>query len=618
MALGGQRGRGDPPATWRRTAGAVLIAVFAAGCGAKGGADALATVPPPADGGAAAVETESAPASSAPDAPAGGSDLVLAARFGQESTVRLLLDRGVDVNSRDALGRTALITAAAEPGSGVMRLLLERGADLALRDRDGIDALMAAVMKGRMQNVRLLLDAGAALDARSPAGETALMAAIRAGQSEMVDFLLSRGADPNVYTQDEINAHAAYTPLMYAARYGRGQEGLHMLRQLMRRGATPGIHRPNGETALTLAQRNGQQEMVRDLRSLGVRDESPYAGLSAGDALLQAIRLDDFAKVQELLKGGANANYRNLVTGVTPVASAAYHGRRAVLELLIRHGASVDDVPWGLREERIAVSSVPLAQRDLMRAMARGDTALISAVRRSDLPMVELLLDAGAGVMVPNREGETPGLLAARAGEARIVGLLLRHGLDPDAKSFPMRVSYLLTRLAQGEELPPLLIEAARHGHGEVVATLLRAGASAGIRDQDGRTALHRAAADGHADIVRQLLKHEAGVDVRDRAGTTALMAAARGGHAAVVRMLLAAGAGMNFVDEAVAQGNGSAQGMSALIYAVDGGHTEVIRLLLQHGAQANLRSSRGENALELARRTGNEEAVALLSGRID
>lgn len=610
MALSGRWIRGRLPARWRRAAGAMLIAALAGG----------AAAPLPASGAAAADEeapaADAAPAA-APAALAGGADLVLAARFGQESTVRLLLDRGVDVDSRDALGRTALIAAAAEPGSGVTRLLLERGAGVGLRDRDGTDALMAAVMKGRTQNVRLLLDAGADLEARSPARETALMAAIRAGQAEMVDFLLARGADPNVYTQDEVSALSAYTPLMYAARYGRGPEGLHMLRQLVRRGATPNVRRPNGETALTLAQRNGQQEMVQDLRSLGVRDESPYAGLSPGDRLLQAIRLDDLVKVQESLEGEADSNYRNVVTGITPLASAAYYGRREALDLLIRRGASVDDVPWGLREERIAVSSVPLAQRELMRAVARGDTALIAAVRRGDLAMVERLLEAGAGVMVPNREGDTPGLLAVRAGAAEIVERLLRHGLDPDAKSFPVRVNYLLTRFAHGEELPPLLAEAARAGHGKVVAVLLSAGAAPDIRDPEGRTALYWAAVGGHADIVRQLLERGAPVDARDHAGTTALMAAARGGQADIVRMLMARGAALDLVDQAGGEGSG-ALGMSALIYAVDGGHTEVVRLLLRHGAQATLRSGRGESALELAQRLGNQEAVALLSGRAD
>lgn len=468
----------------------------------------------------------------------GEMELVLAARYGQEATVRRLLDGGADINGRDALGRTALIAAAAEPGTAMVRLLLERGAGLEARDRDGSDALMAAVMKGRLQNVSLLLDAGAQIDARNPLGETALMVAIRTEQTAVAEHLLERGADHDVYDQEQLAASDAYTPLMYVARYLRGQDGLRMLDRLVRSGAAAGSHRAGGETALTLAQRNGQQEMVARLRALGVRDERPYAGLSQGDALLRAIRLDDAGKAQQLLAAEVDVNYRNTLTGITPLASAAYHGRQGLLEMLVRAGARIDDVPWGLREERIAVSSVPLAERDLMRVAARGDTALIGAIRRADRAMIVYLLDAGAGLMVPNREGETPGLVAARAGNGSVVALLLERGLDPNVQVFPERISYLLTRYAQGEVLPPMLVEAARFGREDAVATLLRAGAAVDARDTAGRTALHWAAAAGHESIVRLLLAQRARTDLADRAGDSALALARSGGADEVVRLL--------------------------------------------------------------------------------
>jgi ankyrin repeat protein len=276
------------------------------------------------------------------------------------------------------------------------------------------------------------------------------------------------------------------------------------------------------------------------LRALGVRDERPYAGLRQGDALLRAIQLGDTGKAQELLAAEADVNYRNTLTGITPLASAAYHGRRDLLEILVRAGSRIDDVPWGLREERIAVSSVPMAQRDLMRVAARGDTALISAVRRGDLAMAGFLLDSGAGLMVPNREGETPGLAAARAGDGAMMALLLERGLDPDVQVFPARISYLLTRYAQDEVLPPMLVEAARLGREEALAVLLRAGAAVDARDGSGRTALHWAAAAGHEGIVRLLLAQLARTDLTDRAGDSALALARASGGDGVARLLAA------------------------------------------------------------------------------
>lgn len=42
-------------------------------------------------------------------------------------------------------------------------------------------------------------------------------------------------------------------------------------------------------------------------------------------------------------------------------------------------------------------------------------------------------------------------------------------------------------------------------------------------KDEDGRTALHRAAASGNSEMVRSLLGREATVDVQDGAGWTPL-----------------------------------------------------------------------------------------------
>jgi ankyrin repeat protein len=531
-------------------AACLVFALALAGCAHRGGPitaapDMAAPASPPAAPVTDAA-AESAPAAT-PPAPSrpGSADLVLAARFGQEETVRNLLDQGVDVNGRDALGRTPLIGAAGERQPAVLRLLLARGAELGLQDRDGMNALMTAVINGRKDNVRLLLEAGADLEALSPAGETALMVAIRAGQADLVDYLLARGADPDVHDQDDLLTHKGYTPLMYAARYGVGDDGMRMLRSLIAHRAAAGARRPNGETALTIAQRNGRQDMAAELARLGARDESPYAGMGAGDALIKAIRLGDPAKVRGLLDAAADPNFRNTLTGVTPLAAAAFYGRLEAAELLIARGARIDNVPWGLKDDRIAASGLPADQRELLKAVARGDTALISSVRRDDVAAVRMLLERHAPVGQPNRAGDTPGVLAVRSGNAAIVHELLAHGLDPDATRYPPRVNYLLAHVARGEGTPPLLIAAVQTGRQEVVEALLKAGADPDIRDPQGRTALYWAAAGNQADIIRLLIAHKASPDIRDRFGATALDIAQMNGHqqaAALISGSLASG----------------------------------------------------------------------------
>ena len=54
---------------------------------------------------------------------------------------------------------------------------------------------------------------------------------------------------------------------------------------------------------------------------------------------------------------------------------------------------------------------------------------------------------------------------------------------------------------------------------------------------------------------------------------------------------------------------------MTALHFAALDDNVEGIRLLLRYGAERRLVSERGETALDMARRVGAMNAVALLSG---
>lgn len=47
-------------------------------------------------------------------------------------------------------------------------------------------------------------------------------------------------------------------------------------------------------------------------------------------------------------------------------------------------------------------------------------------------------------------------------------------------------------------------------GHGAIAAMLMREGSDLGLRDADGRTALHLAAHNGHAGVCVQLVHHAA------------------------------------------------------------------------------------------------------------
>src|ERR1035437_10371526 len=84
-----------------------------------------------------------------------------AATTNDVETVKVLLNKGVNINAKDTNGATALIKAASRGYADMTRLLLDKGADINAKADEGIPALMIAAVKGHADTVNLLLDKGA-------------------------------------------------------------------------------------------------------------------------------------------------------------------------------------------------------------------------------------------------------------------------------------------------------------------------------------------------------------------------------------------------------------------------------------------------------------------------
>ncbi|KAL7941772.1 hypothetical protein V8C42DRAFT_360491 [Trichoderma barbatum] len=128
----------------------------------------------------------------------GRTPLSYAAEKGYESVVRLLLEKGACLESREErYGQTPLSWAARDGHESVVRLLLEKGADLESRDKGfGRTPLSWAAEKGHESVVRLLLEKGAYLEHRDMMfGQTPLSLAAEQGHETIVKLLVEKGAD---------------------------------------------------------------------------------------------------------------------------------------------------------------------------------------------------------------------------------------------------------------------------------------------------------------------------------------------------------------------------------------------------------------------------------------
>ena len=95
--------------------------------------------------------------------------LCLAAQYGNEETLRVLVELNADVNGTP--GSRPAVLAAIEGNADTIRTLAELGGDVHRADDSGDSALLRAVMIDFVEVTRALLDANADVNAPLPAGE---------------------------------------------------------------------------------------------------------------------------------------------------------------------------------------------------------------------------------------------------------------------------------------------------------------------------------------------------------------------------------------------------------------------------------------------------------------
>jgi len=156
----------------------------------------------------------------------------------------------------------------------------------------------------------------------------------------------------------------------------------------------------------------------------------------------RAAQLNDAGRIKPLLARGLDPNVREPERGETGMIVALRYDAMAVFDLLLAQ---------------------PKIQLDAQ--APNGNTALMMAAFKKNMPAVEKLVDKGAQV---NRPGFTALHYAAAAGAIDILRYLLEHHAYIDAES-PTKVT-------------PLML-AAREGQEEAVKVLLEEGADASLRD---------------------------------------------------------------------------------------------------------------------------------------
>jgi ankyrin repeat protein len=571
------------------------------------------------------------------------------------------------VSVKDRRGRTPLMWAAVGGDEGIIRLLIEKyAADVSCMSETGRTALLEACRHGYLAAVQVLLDSHGDTERRKHAvnfedndGNTPLSEALTGtephrGQDyerifnllvesgaergrERAQFLVAARVGDSRRLQDLIPQVEVDTPrlsgktaLMLAAENGY-VKCVEVLLQAGARVATQSLG--TGETALLLAARKGRRDVVALLLE---NHADPEAAVGDGPtALVEAVRGRHEDTVAELLKYQADPD-RHDGNGSTPLMLAVLgakgnddrlvdlllgaagdrldvdrtdFGNRTALTLAhlkgTLSGLDEEDIsPEQLLPDGAGPSLTRIERRLLSHGARRGwnEAELVLAAHAGNADRVRALA-AKADVNVPDLEGNTALLIAARGNLEGTAELLLDAGASPDIRGTSNRT---------------VLMELAKNGSDRLITRILGAKSTPDLdaQDDNGETALLEAARAGATEIVVRLVTQEADVNLANRDGATPLIECAR--HAAIepVRALLNAKA------NACAY---SRDRRTAVLEAAGHGHEEVLGFLLEHvssrlsgdigkrRAVVNAVDGSKRTALERAQQNGHESCAALL-----
>ncbi len=115
---------------------------------------------------------------------------VYAAETGDNKSVQELLDIGIDPNTENFLGESALRQAAFNGHVTTIELLLFNGAHIHAKDAKGKTAIMYAALNNQLETVNLLIEKGGSVEVVCLADMTALGYAYQNNHQEMALRLL--------------------------------------------------------------------------------------------------------------------------------------------------------------------------------------------------------------------------------------------------------------------------------------------------------------------------------------------------------------------------------------------------------------------------------------------
>ena len=547
-----------------------------------------------------------------------------------------------EAQSRQSImNRDALMTAVRENELDQVKRLIELGVDVNTPDASGHTALHYAAIEGRLPMVKLLVEKEATADSRTRQGYTPLMLAAKHRQTNVVDFLASDWLKADA-AADAARTNASSSDVTPQPKRRPVQPGGKVIEAPLQNDdaaeaedSISAVVRGDFETAarqiasgrrdleitndaeltkLAQAAANGDVEMIRLLLCAGAEIDSQSSG-DRSTALMCAIRTRQSAAIDVLLAAGARTDISNR-HGNCAAELAVDSGDLGVLKAFVNDGAA----GWHINSDkdpliiRAALAGDVNITKYLLERMAYprdrdGNHPLALLAIATPMPGkikgVQTLLQAGADILQKNRHGDTAFTLAAAHGYQDVTKKLIAH--PPSGIS-----AGRWTRRLQGTSNRhgrTALMRAVLNKKAEMTAFLLEHGADPHRTDKAGCNAILLAARKGDVSTVKALMKGNASHVATDPKGNTVYATAASHGNSDVLQYFCAT----EFKNSMVDINTPNHDGDTPLLLAARNGSLGAVKVSLGAGANLLHCNKRGRSALLECARQGDGKVMEKL-----
>jgi ankyrin repeat protein len=445
--------------------------------------------------------------------------LHVAAKFGYKQMLKVLLDI-CTVNRYDKDGFTALHHAVIKRHLDIVKILSSTpGVDIDARSSKNLQRspLWVAAHHGRLEIATLLISKGADLNVKDATfGRTPLFCAVECGNFGLVEVLIQNGCDVN--SQD----YQGRTPLLQAMKNNDPITSRLLLEKTV-------VMEGRGSMLLLAAE--NKFETIMELLLVNATRKERLSRDSKGLTPLHWAVKNGFETITSQILTHSDREERTSKDneGLTPLHWAARNGFETITSLILFH-SSLEEIPskdnegltplhWAARNgfettvKQLLVYATPqyISSRDY-----RGRQALHLAVMHDHIRVVLSLLEKITNINCVDNWGQTPLMLAVQKNNIPIIELLVENGAEPGFRDDRERSSLSFAKttavmsILYNDFTPDRypLIWAVVEGNEEAVASLLEQGIYPDDIGPGGYTALYWATRNNHKAIIKLLKKY--------------------------------------------------------------------------------------------------------------